>query len=160
MTDKSIREAQILLEKTEGIFAETSGAAELTGLIDLYEDGLIDKNDSVVVEITGSRLKEFSWFVKQMHMVSTITPEFSALTSTMDFFPGCHDFTCIRLFSLHTFVEIHTVITQSSLRKVVSGSPMYFTWIPRASSDSETPYKSAQALQASRMIPAFFIFSI
>lgn len=84
VADKRIRETQILLGKTEGIFAEASGAAGLAGLIDLYEDGLIDRSDSVVVEITGSGLKESSRFVKQMQTVPTITPEFSTLTSTLD----------------------------------------------------------------------------
>jgi threonine synthase len=87
VTDEKIRNAQILLGKTEGMFAEASGAAGLAGLIELVECGCIDKNDSVVVEITGSGLKESGRFLNKIHPVPTISPDLSSLISTIDSIP-------------------------------------------------------------------------
>ena len=67
VSDTEILEAQKLLAKTEGIFAEPSGVASLAGLKKLLEQGVIDREESVVVEITGSGLKDIN--------VITRTPE-------------------------------------------------------------------------------------
>ncbi len=58
VTDEEILEAQRKLAGLEGIFAEPSGVASLAGLIRLLEEGTIDRGDSVVVEVTGSGLKD------------------------------------------------------------------------------------------------------
>jgi threonine synthase len=84
VTDEKIREAQILLGKTEGIFAEASGAASLAGLIELVECGYIDKKDSVVVEITGCGLKESGRFLTTIHSIPILSPDLPSLLSTMD----------------------------------------------------------------------------
>jgi threonine synthase len=57
-----------LLAKCEGIFAEPSGAAGLAGLRKLLDAGTIDRSDVVVVEVTGSGLKDIKaamQFVKE-----------------------------------------------------------------------------------------------
>ena len=46
------------LAACEGIFAEPSGAAAVAGLRGLLQEGIVRKNDTVVVLITGSGLKE------------------------------------------------------------------------------------------------------
>jgi threonine synthase len=56
--DAEILTAQRLLAKSEGIFAEPSGVASLAGVIKLADAGGLDKSDSVVVEITGTGLKD------------------------------------------------------------------------------------------------------
>ena len=58
VSDAQILDAEKLLAKHEGIFAEPSGAAGLAGLIKLLEAGPIDRSDVVVVEVTGSGLKD------------------------------------------------------------------------------------------------------
>jgi threonine synthase len=58
ISNQEILEAQTLLAKLEGVYAEASGVASLAGLIKLIDQGKIDKKDRVVVEITGSGLKE------------------------------------------------------------------------------------------------------
>lgn len=58
VSNEEILQAQRLLAKSEGIFAEPSGVTSLAGLIRLREKGSIDRSDSVTVEITGSGLKD------------------------------------------------------------------------------------------------------
>jgi threonine synthase len=58
VSDAQILNAGKLLAKCEGIFAEPSGAAGLAGLRKLLDAGTIDRSDVVVVEVTGSGLKD------------------------------------------------------------------------------------------------------
>jgi len=58
VTNEEILEAQRLLAKTEGIFAEPSGVTSLAGLMKLVAADGVEKSDLVVVEITGSGLKD------------------------------------------------------------------------------------------------------
>jgi threonine synthase len=58
VSDEKILEAQKLLARCEGIFAEPSGAAGLAGVKRLLEGGTVDPSDVVVVEITGGGLKD------------------------------------------------------------------------------------------------------
>jgi len=60
VSDATVEEWTIRLAKTEGIFAEPSGAAGLAGLHALIEDGIVDRDESVVVPITGSGFKDMS----------------------------------------------------------------------------------------------------
>jgi threonine synthase len=59
VSDHDIICAQKILAKTEGIFAEPSAAAGLAGLRTLVADGTVDHRDCVVVEITGTGLKDY-----------------------------------------------------------------------------------------------------
>jgi threonine synthase len=58
VSDEEIMLAVKELAKYEGIFAEPSGAAGLAGLKKMMIDGTVDVNDSIVVLVTGSGLKE------------------------------------------------------------------------------------------------------
>ncbi|TXT56489.1 MAG: hypothetical protein BAJATHORv1_20078 [Candidatus Thorarchaeota archaeon] len=58
VSDKEIKKCLVELAKYEGVFGEPSGVAGLAGLKQLVEDGTIDKQDSVVVPITGSGFKD------------------------------------------------------------------------------------------------------
>jgi threonine synthase len=58
VTNEEILDAQRTLAKKEGIFAEPSGVAALAGLVKLKNEGKIASDDCVVVEITGSGLKD------------------------------------------------------------------------------------------------------
>jgi len=59
VSNTEILDAQKLLAKNEGIFAEPSGVTSLAGLVKLTKhEKAIDRSDTVVVEITGSGLKD------------------------------------------------------------------------------------------------------
>lgn len=47
-----------ILAKKEGVFAEPSGVTALAGLVKLKNEGRIAHDDCLVVEITGSGLKD------------------------------------------------------------------------------------------------------
>ena len=58
VSDEEILEAQELLARTEGIFTEPSGAASVAGMIKLARAGIIEADEKIVVEVTGSGLKD------------------------------------------------------------------------------------------------------
>lgn len=58
VSDDLILEAMKMLAKYEGIFAEPSGVASLAGYMKLVDEGIINKDDTVVVLITGHGLKD------------------------------------------------------------------------------------------------------
>ena len=57
VSDRQIIDAIQLLAETEGIFTEPAGGTTLAATIDLVRRGLIDRDDSVVVCITGNGYK-------------------------------------------------------------------------------------------------------
>ncbi len=48
------------LARNEGVFAEPSGAVGVAGLTKLLSEGLVDRNESAVILVTGSGLKDVS----------------------------------------------------------------------------------------------------
>lgn len=79
VSNDEILEAQRLLAKTEGIFAEPSGVASLAGLIKLAAAGGAERSDTVVVEITGSGLKDPETAKKGMVEVPVINASMQEL---------------------------------------------------------------------------------
>jgi len=65
VSDREILEAQRLLAQLEGIFVEPASAASIAGLIRLVNEGLIDKDETVVCILTGHGLKDPDIVVKQ-----------------------------------------------------------------------------------------------
>jgi len=89
VTDEEILEAQDLLAKTEGIFAEPSGVASIAGLIKLVKAGVIDPDERVVVEVTGSGLKDPTVVSQRFPEPAIISPEiteFEGLLREKQFF--------------------------------------------------------------------------
>ncbi|MFQ6080072.1 MAG: threonine synthase [Candidatus Bathyarchaeia archaeon] len=74
VSDEEILEAQKLLASAEGIFAEPSGVASLAGLIKLLEEGVVGRDETVVVLITGSGLKDPEAVMKTFRGAPTIGP--------------------------------------------------------------------------------------
>jgi len=60
VSNEEILDAQRILAKKEGIFGEPSGVTALAGLIRLRNQNEISRDDHVVVEMTGSGLKDLS----------------------------------------------------------------------------------------------------
>jgi len=73
--DDEILAAEKMLAKSEGIFAEPSGAAGLAGLKKLLEAGTIDRSDRVVIEVTGGGLKDQEVAVESAKELPTIEPD-------------------------------------------------------------------------------------
>jgi len=74
VSDEEILKAQRLLASTEGIFAEPSGVTSLAGLIRLLDEGVVEKDENVVVLITGSGLKDPEAVMKTFKETSIIKP--------------------------------------------------------------------------------------
>lgn len=76
VADSLILEAQKLLAKYAGIFAEPTGSASLAGIIALRDAGIIEKSDTVVCLATGSGFKDLDIVVRSMPeapVISTYT---------------------------------------------------------------------------------------
>jgi len=58
VSDEEILAAESLLGRTEGIFAEPAGATPVAGVIRAVDEGIVDRNDTVVVVSTGFGLKD------------------------------------------------------------------------------------------------------
>lgn len=58
VSDDEIRQAQLILAKTTGVFAEPAAAASLAGLIIALQKNIIAKNEQIVLLITGHGLKD------------------------------------------------------------------------------------------------------
>ena len=83
VSDKDILKAQRMLASTEGIFAEPSGVTSLAGVIKLVNRGIIEKDEKVVVLITGSGLKDPNVIMKTLKEVPTIKPNIEEFEQTL-----------------------------------------------------------------------------
>jgi threonine synthase len=79
VSDEEILDAERLLARTEGIFAEPSGVTSLAGLIKLINSGGIDRSDTIVVEITGGGLKDPDIVKRALPQVPVIDAALSEL---------------------------------------------------------------------------------
>jgi threonine synthase len=84
VTDDEILEAQSVLARTEGIFAEPGGAAPLAGIIKLVKEGTIDRHDRICCVVTGNGLKDPEAPLKKARKPSLIDPTVEALR-TLEF---------------------------------------------------------------------------
>ena len=57
LTEEEIREAWSELSRTEGVFAEPTGATAVGGVKKMLEQGVIKPTDTVVALVTGHGLK-------------------------------------------------------------------------------------------------------
>jgi threonine synthase len=89
VANEEILEAQRLLAKTEGIFSEPSGVTSLAGLIKLAAAGGVESVDSVVVEITGSGLKDPQIAMRGMAEIPVIEASIEELERVLRHFFAC-----------------------------------------------------------------------
>jgi threonine synthase len=68
VSDESILEAQRILASKAGIFAEPAASASYAGLINLLEKGLIKKDETTVILITGHGLKDIDVVLKNIKL--------------------------------------------------------------------------------------------
>ena len=74
VSDEEIVKAMKLLASLEGVFAEPSGAAGVAGLIRALEDGLVDRDEVVVVLVTGHGLKDVDVVIKITREPPVVSP--------------------------------------------------------------------------------------
>jgi len=64
VSDQEMLNAQKFLAKTEGLFAEPAGAASVAVLKKLIDNGMVERDETVVCVVTGSGLKDVKSAVK------------------------------------------------------------------------------------------------
>ena len=79
VTDEEILEAEALLAKNEGIFAEPAAASSIAGLIKLVDSGLIEGDDLIVCEVTGNGLKDTKSTMNLYKEPAAIVPDLREL---------------------------------------------------------------------------------
>jgi threonine synthase len=77
VSDEEILEAEKLLGSTEGIYSEPAGAAPVAGVRKALEEGIVDPDETVVVNSTGFGLKDTESAKKATGDVERIDPELS-----------------------------------------------------------------------------------
>ena len=77
-TDPEIIEGMLLLARTEGIFTETAGGVTVAATRKLIDAGVIGKQDSLVVCITGNGLKTPDALYARLETHVKIRPSLSA----------------------------------------------------------------------------------
>ena len=78
VTDDEVVEGMRLLARTEGIFAETAGGVTVATLARLARDGVIRRDERVVVYITGHGLKTLEAVAPVVGPTATIAPNLDA----------------------------------------------------------------------------------
>jgi threonine synthase len=79
VTDDEIVGAIATLARTTGVFAEPAGAAALAGLVRALEEGTIDRDERVVLLVTGSGLKDVPAAARSVELPDPVAPELEAV---------------------------------------------------------------------------------
>jgi threonine synthase len=77
--DEAILDAIARLGRTSGVFAEPAAAAALAGLLQALEEGLIDRNERVVLLVTGTGLKDVAAAARRVTIPPPMPPHPAAL---------------------------------------------------------------------------------
>lgn len=77
VSDEEILEAEVLLGSTEGIYSEPAGATPVAGVKKAVEKGIIESDETVVVDSTGFGLKDTKNAEKATGGVNRVAPKIS-----------------------------------------------------------------------------------
>jgi len=77
-TDEEIVEGMLLLARTEGIFTETAGGVTVAATKKLIERGVIPRDESIVICVTGNGLKTPDSLQERLDVHVKIKPSLSA----------------------------------------------------------------------------------
>jgi threonine synthase len=80
VSDEEILEAERFLARLTGVFAEPSGAAAYAGLLRLRDEGRVDRDERVVLLITGSGLKSVDAVAEAAGRVIPLEPGAQSIT--------------------------------------------------------------------------------
>jgi threonine synthase len=84
VSDAEIAETMALLARTEGVFAETAGGVTLAVTRKLIEQGRIDRDEEIVVCITGNGLKTQDAVVDYLEQPAEIEPSLEDFAALME----------------------------------------------------------------------------
>jgi threonine synthase len=88
VSDEEILAAIPALARGCGVFAEPAGAASFAGLVRAVEDGLVERQERIVVLNTGNGLKDVKGAMKAVDLVHTtpyhVQPSLDALRETIN----------------------------------------------------------------------------
>jgi len=82
-TDEEIVEGMLLLARTEGIFTETAGGVTVAAAKKLIERGVIPRDESIVICITGNGLKTPDCLQDRLDAHVKIKPSLSAFDQAL-----------------------------------------------------------------------------
>lgn len=77
--DEAILEAALYLARHTGVFAEPAGAASLAGLHAALAEGLVERNERIVLLVTGTGLKDVPAAARAVRRPEPIRPELDAV---------------------------------------------------------------------------------
>jgi threonine synthase len=83
VTDEEILSAQKMLARVEGLFVEPASASSIAGLIKLFDNGTIDKDERIVCVTTGHGLKDPDTAVKVSEKPVEVDAEISAIEEVL-----------------------------------------------------------------------------
>jgi threonine synthase len=83
VSDEEIIDAMRLLAETEGVFTETAGGVTLAVAKQLIEQGVIPRDESIVVCITGNGLKTQEPLLSRLGKPVRIKPTLASFESTL-----------------------------------------------------------------------------
>jgi threonine synthase len=79
VADEAILDAIGRLARATGVFAEPAAAASLAGLLAARDRGLVDRDERVVLLVTGTGLKDVDAAARTVHIPSPIPPRLDAV---------------------------------------------------------------------------------
>ena len=88
VSDEQVLAAMRELARDQGVFAEPAGATSYAGLVNAIRDGLVDRDELIVVVITGNGLKDVPSAMKAAGKASLIEPTIEALRRERLEFPA------------------------------------------------------------------------
>ncbi len=79
VSDQAILGAIPRLASTTGVFAEPAGAAALAGLEAALDEGLVDRDERIVLMVTGNGLKDIAAAARAMQPAEPVEPNLDAV---------------------------------------------------------------------------------
>jgi len=79
VSDSAILDAIGTLARTTGVFAEPAGAAALAGLLAALDEGLVGRDERVVLLVTGTGLKDVASAARGVRIPKPVPPQLSAV---------------------------------------------------------------------------------
>lgn len=84
VSDRAILEAIAFLARTTGVFAEPAAAASLAGLQVALDAGLADRDERIVLLVTGTGLKDVQAAARMTSMPAPIAPRLEAVAERLE----------------------------------------------------------------------------